>query len=409
MILIRQLAWRYLKGKRKGNAVPVLSRISMAAIAVAACAMMVLFSVFNGFELLIKDLYKAFYPPIKITTAKGKFFELEASKMQQLHALKEVRYLSRVLEDNVWLNANDEDALATLKGIDTLYNHVNSYSDYIYEGDSTVQAAPATAIVGLQLANKLGLDPTNVFSPLMVYYPNANVQHPSLQATDALQTLMLKVTGLFMVQEEFDSRYVLASLPVVQSFFLKEGKYSSLELSLADGVNADVVKEKIQQIVGDGLVVQTRFEQNRTLYMVMQSEKWAVYAILLLVLVIASFNMVGALTLLVMEKQKNIAILKAMGATPIMIRKLFLLEGVLWALVGGVIGLIAGILLCLGQQQFNWIRLQGAFIIESYPVAIQWGDVVLILVTIIVVGVAAAWYPAYRATLVKGSHHFKST
>lgn len=409
MILIRQLAWRYLKGKRKGNAVPVLSRISMAAIAVAACAMMVLFSVFNGFELLIKDLYKAFYPPIKITAAKGKFFELEATKLQQVQGLREVRFISRVIEDNVWLNANDEDALATLKGIDTMFAHVNSFSSYIYEGDSAVLAAPATAIAGLQLANKLGLDPTNVFSPLMVYYPNANVHHPSLQATDALQTLQLKVTGVFMVQEEFDSKYVLASLPVVQSFFMKEGKYSSLELSLADGVNADVVKEKIQQIVGGGLVVQTRFEQNRTLYIVMQSEKWAVYAILLLVLVIASFNMVGALTLLVMEKQKDIAILKAMGATPVMIRKLFLLEGMLWALVGGVIGLIAGIFLCLGQQQFQWIKLQGAFIIESYPVALQFSDVVLILATIVVVGIAAAWYPAYRATLVKDSRYFTSS
>lgn len=381
----------------------------MAAIAVAAGAMMVLFSVFNGFENLIKDLYKAFYPPIKITATKGKFFSLEASQWEQLQSVNGVRYISRVIEDNVWLNANDEDALATIKGIDTLYSAVNDYRQYVDDGDNLVMASPATAIMGRQLANKLGLSSTTALSPLMVYYPNATVQNPTLQPTDFLQSQMLKVTGTFAVQEEFDSRYVLAALPVVQSLFLQHGKYSSLELSLTKGANPDAVKAALQKIVGNNMQVQTRYEQNKTLYMVMQTEKWAVYAILLLVLIIASFNMIGALTLLVLEKQKDIAILKALGATPSTIRMLFLTEGVMWALVGGIVGLLAGILLCLGQQQFQWIKLQGAFVVEAYPVAIQGMDILVILATIVTIGIAASWYPAKRAVAVRGSRFFSTS
>ena len=161
------------------------------------------------------------------------------------------------------------------------------------------------------------------------------------------------------------------------------------------------LKKTLQQILGDSYIVATRFEQNKTLYMVMKTEKWAVYAILLLVLIIASFNMVGALTLLVLEKKKDIAILKAMGATQSSIRKIFITEGILWAIIGGVIGLILGLGLCYGQQYFQWIKLQGAFIIEAYPVAMHFTDIVLIFTTIVIIGLLAALYPAMRATKVE--------
>ena len=402
MTLTRQLAWRYLRGKRAGNAVPVLSRISMAAIAVGACAMIVLFSVFNGFEYLIKDLYKAFYPDIKITATKGKFFELGQANIKKISNVNGVKFISKVIEDNVWLTANDEDMIATLKGVDTVYENVNDYEQYVFEGDETVVSFPVpTTIAGLHIANKMGLDPNNVFSRLTIYYPNPNVENPSLNPTEALQSMQMQVTGVFRVQDEFDSRYMLASLPAAQSLFLQDGKYSSLELSILNDAKADEIKKALQQILGDRYVVATRFEQNKTLYMVMKTEKWAVYAILLLVLIIASFNMVGALTLLVLEKKKDIAILKAMGATQSSIRKIFITEGVLWAIIGGIIGLIIGLGLCYGQQYFQWIKLQGAFIIEAYPVAMHLTDVILIFITIVIIGLLAALYPAMRATKVE--------
>ena len=300
------------------------------------------------------------------------------------------------------LNSNEEQYIATLKGIDHQYIGVNNILPYIYSGRSAVSQSPIpTAIVGLRIAAQLGLDPENVFSQLTVYYPNPQIRNAALNPTDAFQSLKLKPDGIFRVQEEFDGKFILASFPLVQELFLQPGQLSSLELSVPPDVDPAEVKQQLEQLLGDQFLVATRYEQNRTLYMVMKTEKWVVYAILVLVLLIASFNMVGALTMLVLEKQKDIAILKAMGATPRMIRGVFLMEGVLWAAIGGGFGLLLGIAICLGQQHFQWIRLQGAFLIDAYPVALRLMDVFVVIVTVALVGFLAALYPALRSTRVE--------
>lgn len=398
MFLVRHLAWRYLRGKRGANIVPILSRISMVAIAVGSCAMIVLFSIFNGFESLIKDLYKAFYPEIKITAEKGKFFAIDEQKYVSLQSIDGIAAVTKVIEDNVLLNANDEQQVATLKGIESDYRSVNDLRPYLYDGvDSVTENPIPTAIIGLQTANHLGIDIRNVFSRLSVYYPNAEAENLSLNPQSAFQNLQLQPEGIFRIQDEFDSRYILAPFHRVQELFLQPDKYSSIEIALTGG-DPEAVKQNIRRLLGNAYRVETRYEQNKTLYMVMQSEKWAVYGILVLVLLIASFNMVGALTLLVLEKQKDIAILKAMGAANGTIRSLFITEGVLWALMGGGIGMVAGGLFCWGQQHFHWIKLQGAFIIDAYPVDMQWTDFVVVLLTVVVVALLASWYPAVRAT-----------
>lgn len=404
MLLIRKLAWRYLRGKRSGNAVPVLSRISMVAIAVGSCAMIVLFSIFNGFENLIKDLYKAFYPEIKITAVQGKFFELENSQLKMLESVRGIRAVSRSVEDNVLLNADEDQKVITLKGIDRHFSEVNNIRPYIYEGADSVSSGPfPTALIGLQTANQLGINLNNVFSSLSVYYPNTQMRNPSLNPQSAFQALQLKPAGIFRIQDELDSKYILAPLEKVQSLFLQPGKYSSLEISLSKNARPDEIKKELAQILGDGFLVATRYEQNRTLYMVMKTEKWAVYGILLLVLLIASFNMVGALTLLVLEKQKDLAILKAMGADKRSLQGIFISEGILWALTGGVLGVLLGAALCLGQQYFQWIKLQGAFIIDAYPVQMRWQDFLLVIFTVILVGFLASVYPALKSTRAAGT------
>jgi lipoprotein-releasing system permease protein len=395
--LTRQLAFRYLRGKRSANIVPVLSRISMMAIAVASGAMIVLFSVLNGFTHLVSDLYKAFYPEIKITASRGKFFSFNDGQYAAIKNMHGVTCITKVLEDNVLLTGNDETRVAVLKGIDKDYAKVNDYKPYIIDGRDTVSASPPTAVVGLQIVNDMGLDINNVFSILTLYYPNAHAANLALNPQEAFQSVQLKPDGIFRVQDEFDSKYILAALPIVQSLVQAEGKYSSVELKLAANANADEVKQQLEKVLGGGFHIDTRFEQNRTLYMVMKSEKWAVYAILFLVLLIASFNMVGALSLLVLEKQKDMSILRAMGAQQSTIRNIFLGEGLLWALTGGTIGIVLGTALSLGQKYFQWIRMEGNFIIDAYPVAIEWTDYLLILFSIIIIGLLAAWYPAIKA------------
>lgn len=388
-----------MRGKRTANAVPILSRISMVAIAIGTCAMIVLFSVFNGFELLVRDLYKAFYPEMKITAARGKFFDIEQEQLAAIKAIRGVRDISLVLEDNVLLNSNDEQRVATVKGIDAQYFSVNNVRPYIIDSSEKIEMGKSpTAIIGMQLHNEMGLDVHNVFSLLTLYYPNSRSSNLTLDPQSAFQSLRLKPGGIFQVQEEFDSKYILAPLAMVQGLMHAAGKYSSVELSLAQGADEDAVKEKLQDLLGKTYVVETRFEQNRTLYMVMRTEKWAVYAILLLVLLIASLNMIGALSLLVLEKRKDMAILSAMGATAPAIRSIFVAEGILWALTGGIAGLLIGAALCLGQQHFQWIKMEGSFIIEAYPVVLQWEDFLLILFTIILVGILASWVPAKRAS-----------
>lgn len=395
--LVWKLAIRYLRGKRGANAVPILSRISMLAIAVGSCAMIVLFSVFNGFEGIVRDLYKAFYPEIKITAARGKFFAADKARLQRIAAVPGVAKMAPVIEDNVLLSANDEQIVVTLKGVTPVYFDVNNVRQYIVAGRDSISQDPVpTALVGEQIYNQLGLEADNVFNELSLYYPDAS-QAGAMNLQSSFHTLHLKPDGAFRVQDEFDSKYMLASLPLAQDLFGAAGHLSSLEISLQPKADAEDVQRDIKSLLGAGYKVETRYEQNKTLYMVMRTEKWAVYAILLLVLLIASFNMIGALSLLVLEKQKDMAILRAMGAQPRDIRSIFIAEGVLWAVTGGGAGLLLGLLICLGQQYFGWLKLGGSFIIDAYPVALQPADFILVVATVMVVGFLAAWFPARRA------------
>lgn len=400
-ILIWQLAYRYLRGKRAANVVPILSRISMVAIAVSSCAMIVLFSVFNGMEGLIQDLYKAFYPEIKISAAKGKFFTFDGQQVSLVKNIPGVRDLTKVIEDNVLLNSENEQRVATLKGIEHNYLDVNNVRPYIDQGRDSVTGYPVpTTIAGRQLLDYMGIEVDNIFNSITVYYPNSDLQHAALSPENSFQSLRLKPDGSFKVQDEVDGKYLLASLPLVQELLQARGKYSSIELSLDNNADAEDVQADLKNTLGPKFKVQTRYEQNSTLYAVMNGEKWAIYAILLLVLLIASFNMIGALSLLVLEKQKDMAILKAMGAESITVKSIFIAEGLLWSLMGGIIGLVIGTLICMGQQQFGWVKLEGSFIIDAYPVSIHLVDFALIICTILVVGIAASWYPATRAVKI---------
>ena len=399
-ILIWQLAYRYLRGKRTANAVPILSRISMVAIAVSSAAMIIIFSVFNGLETLVKESYVAFYPDIRVSVIKGKFFAADETRIKTIQQIAGVKNVATTIEDNVLVNDNDntQQKVITLKGIENNYFAVNDLKKYIVQGDDSVSTGhPYTAISGMRIVNELGINIKFNDSKIDLYYLNPNVTNPEADPASAYQELGVHPSGVFKVQDDFDGKYVLAPLRLVQTLFREEGKYSAIEISVIKG-NEEKVKHQLEQLFGSGYRVENRYEQNRTMYRVMGSEKWAVYAILLLVLFIASFNMIGALSMLVIEKQKDIAILKAMGANPWAIRKVFLLEGVLWSLVGGISGIILGVLICLAQQKFSIIKFQGSFLVPAFPVELQFGDLALVTGTILAVGILASWYPAMRAT-----------
>ncbi len=250
----------------------------------------------------------------------------------------------------------------------------------------------------MHIVNELGADVNDVYSFVELFYPNPTVTNPELDPLSAYQSLKLHPAGAFRNLNEFDDKYVLAPLTLVQELFHAKGMLSSIEISTGND-NLAMVKDQLKQLLGNGWKTETRYEQNKTLYMIMGSEKWAIYAILVLVLLIASFNMIGALSMLVMEKQKDIAILKAMGAEGSTIRRVFLLEGMLWSLLGGISGISIAVIICLAQQHFGIIKVGGtSMMIDSYPVEMQLTDIMLVITTILAVGLLASWYPSLRAT-----------
>jgi lipoprotein-releasing system permease protein len=396
--LVWQIMWRYLRGKRKANAVPLLSRISMIAIGVAACAMIILLSVFNGLGGVIKDTYNAFYPDVRIVPQKGKFFAFTEQQLQSIKTTKGVQQITPTIEDNVLMNNEGNDnQVIVLKGVDNNYFSVNDIAPFITQGKKTlINSGEPQAIVGNLIMDRMGMDLNMGMNTLTLYYPNVNATNPAANPLSAFNSLILLPSGVFEGMAEFDEKYILTPLPLAQQLLQAEGKYSALEIKVQNDADAEEVKEALQKITGNAYRVETRYEQNRTVYTVILVEKWAMYAILVLVLIIASFNMIGALSLLAMEKEKDVAILKAMGADNSTIRSIFIGEGVLWSMIGGLAGLIAGLIICLLQMQFGIVKLSG-FVIQAYPVLLEFTDFILILITIFLTGLLASWRPSQKA------------
>lgn len=396
---VRRVAGRYLRGKGSANAVPILSRISMVAIAVGCGALLILFSVFNGFNAVIDEFYTAFYTDLRIRPKTGKTFSFSP---QQWHILKENKAIleaAPVLEDRMLAAGEGDASVVTVRGVDARYFRVAALKDYIRYGTDTVSDAHGipSALVGIGVAARLGLSTDNVFSQLHLYAPRADAPVGGISnPAEAFQTETLLPGGIFSVESDIDERYLLAPLSVVQNLLDAGDELSQIDMKVQPGL-VEKTAQSLRMALGKDFVVEDRRQQNATFYSIMAAEKWTMYLILLLVLLIASFNLVGALSMLVLEKQKDVAILQAMGADNGTVRSIFLLESVLWSLVGGISGIVIGALICLGQQQFGWIKLEGGFLIEAYPVALQARDIVVVFLTALGLGLAAGLLPSWRA------------
>lgn len=394
-----KIAWRYFRAKKSLQAIHIVSRISMAAIAISTAAMVILFSVYNGLENTIKEMYTSFYPDLKVRPVTGKFFALDDSTTSRLRTLRGIGKVSFTLEDMVLLAHGEEQRAATLKGIDSRWEQVTAFDQFMLDGSERWRdnALYNPVLLGLNLMVDLRIDLDNDFSRVLVFYPRSGQRFTPLNPQAALNRLDLKPMGVFHVQDEFDSKYVLGDIAMVQDLFGKPATYSALEIQVKPGEDEDALREELEEIMGPQFQIANRFEQNKTLYLVMQSEKWAIYAILLLVLVIASFNMVGSQSMLVLEKSKDIFILKAMGAEDRLVRRVFLLQGLFMAFAGGLAGIVLGGMVCLGQIYFGWIGMPDGFAMQAYPVAFHVTDFLIVIVTVGLVGWGASLFPARQA------------
>lgn len=399
MKLLFRIAWRYFWTKKSVQAVNIISWISMGAIAVAAAAMIILFSVFNGLDHTIKQMYTAFNPSVKITPVKGKFFVLTPTQKKELTNIPGVQMLSETIEDMALLSNESEQRAAVVKGVDNNWFQVADVDSFMIAGKSgwrDISAQNIPVILGMAIANNLSIDVNNPFSELNIYYPKPDIGM-TLNPEKALSAILTRPQGLFHVQRDLDERYVLIPLVVAQQFLGQQGKLSAVDIKARAPSQVESIQRAASRIMGAGFTIANRYEQNQTLFMVLSGEKWMVYAILLFVLLIASFNLTGCLYMLVLEKKRDIAILKSMGTGNEQVRFVFLIEGLLLSGLGAVIGVVLGSLICLGQIYFGWISLPDGFVITAYPVALEWADFVLVLGTAFVIGLLAAWYPAFKA------------
>lgn len=397
--MVWQFASRYFSAKKSTNAINIIAWVSVVAIAVGAGALIVILSVFNGFEGLVKSLYSSFYPSIKVAPAVGKTMLLTDSQLKSIAQVPGVAYMSDVVEEKAILRYGDEPTIAVLKGVDSNYNHVAGVKDKMVRGRfDTGDEVAYRAILGLELESALGVDVERSLVPVTVYLPRRDVS-TFITPEQALNSGVLYPTGTFAIQQEFNSKYVITHIDFMRQLLaMQPGEMSALEISAKPGVDERQLKQQLQQLLGKGFKVQTRYEQNQSLYAIMQTEKWAVYIILSFILILLAFNMIGSLSMLVIEKQKDITILKAMGARDSLILKIFLAEGLVIAGLGTFIGFVLGITFCVLQEKFGLIRLEGSsFLVDAYPVNMHGIDFVLICITILVIALAASWFPAKRA------------
>jgi len=393
------IALRYFKGKKTAQAINIVTWISIGAIALAAAAMVVLFSVYNGLEQYVKGMYTSFYPEVRITPKEGKFFTFTDVQKNAVSKVAGIKYIGYAAEDMALLDGVDHQKVITLKGVDNNWFLVNDMAPHMTVGTAAWpnESTDIPSNIGVDIVAEMGIEVSNPFNKIRIYYPKADgLGAGAVNAEAAVTSLDLAPYAAFNVQPELDGQYCLVPIAAAQHLFGVAGQYSSVEISLTSPKLEAEVIDKIKTILGKDFTVQSRLEQNATLYMVTKTEKWAIYGILLLVLIISSFNMVGSLSMLAIEKRTDVAILKSMGATPVHIRRIFITVGLLLALAGALIGMILGLIVSLIQIRFGFISMGDGFM-DAYPVALKGADFILVLITVLSIGLIAAIYPARKA------------
>lgn len=395
-------AWRYFKAKKTTNAINIISWVTVSVIAFATACQILVLSVFNGFEGLVKSLYSSFYTDIKIIPAKGKTFTFNTAQINLLQQQKDILGFSFIAEDKALLQNGDLQSIIYLKGVDSNYQNVSGVASKTIEGDFiTGTAADPGLVVGYGIQNAAGINTGDRLAPslLTIILPKKG----KVSVNDPMESLsegVAKATGVFSIQQEFDNKYAITNIDFVkQQMGFAQNEYSACEIKTATNINLLTLQANLQQLLGKEYKVQTKFEQNQSLYTTMKVEKWVIYAVLTLILLIAAFNMISALTMLVLEKQKDISILQSMGAGRHMILKIFLSEGLLLGGIGAVAGIIMALIISFLQLKFKLIKLEGgSFLIDYFPVELHASDFLLVSATVAVIAFFASWFPAQKAS-----------
>lgn len=395
-----KFAWRYFKAKKSTNAINIIAWVTAGVIAFSTMCQVLVLSVFNGFEDLVKSLYSNFYSDVKVVPDKGKTFVLTQSQLKQIHQISGIKGSSLVIEEKALLQNGEQQTVVLLKGVDSNYFKVSGVPQKMYHGVFDVGTVDnPKLILGAGIESAIGIQADRNLFPVTVFLPK-KTNSDNANPLSALSEGNATTSGSFAIQQDFDNKYVITNLPFMrQQMNYRSNEYSALEISLFDPAQTDDFTKTLQKLLGNKYKVLTKYQQNISLYNSMRLEKWFIYAVLTLILIIAAFNMVGALTMLVLEKRKDISVLQSMGADRSLIKKIFLSEGILLAVIGAATGIILALIIAFLQMKFHLIKLEGnSFLIDYFPVKLVFTDFVLVVFTAMVIAFIASWFPAKKAS-----------
>jgi lipoprotein-releasing system permease protein len=393
------IARRYLFSKKSTNAINVISGISVVGVAVATMALVVTLSVFNGFHDLVASFLTSFDPQLKVTPVKGKVVAADDPKLTLIRELPQVDVATECMEDQALAIYNDHQAMVTVKGVDDNFDQLTHIGE-ILVGNGVFELHAADihyGIIGIRLAESLGTGYA-YDSPIKIYAPRREGQFDiSAPEESFIEDELYSPGVLFNVrQARYDKGYIITSLGFARRIFETQGMLSSLELRLKPGSDFEAAKKEMQKIAGDDFYVKDRFEQQDETFKIMKIEKLIAYVFLTFILIVACFNIIGSLSMLIIDKKDDVVTLRNLGASDKVITRIFLFEGRLISAIGAVIGIAIGLLLCWIQQTYGIVKLgssSGSFVVNAYPVSVHPEDILIIFATVLIVGFLAVWYP----------------
>ena len=393
------IAKRYLVAKKSQNAINIISWISVISVAIGTFALVVVLSAFNGLENLVESLFESFDSDIKVEIKEGKVFSASQINFDQLKQLDNVANYTQVLKEVCGVRYKDQQSIVTLKGVEDSFLEMSNLSNSIIDGTCILKNNGINyAIIGYAISSQLGVYMNKSQENLSIYTPKRK-KISTINPMNSVYRRMIASAGTFYISPEYDTKYMVVPIEFVQDLLEYNDEISAIELTVKDDEQMEKTALRIQKFLGDDFKVTNRFQFNEIIYKTNQTEKWVTFLILVFVLIIAAFNILSSISMLIIEKKKDISTLKSLGATNRLIRKIFFTEGILINLVGAFTGMFLGVLLILIQQYFGLIKLEGG-IVDYYPVELKGVELIYILITVIFIGFLTSWYPVRNLTKV---------
>ena len=399
MNYILEIAKRYLIGKKSTNAINLITGISVFGISIGAAALILVLSVFNGLETLITSYLNSFNPDLIIVPSKGKYFDLDSTQLNLLKSIDQISEVSASLEEVALFEYKGSQEVGVIKGVDQNYQRVTRIDQTVREGnfDLFIQESPG-AVFGAGMSRKLGINLEDPLTPVTIYMPK---RKKTFQAEKDFRTKEAFPIGEFSVQTENDYQYVISNLDFVQSLLQLKNKLSAFEIALVSGADERLAIQQIRTLLGGEFEIKNRYQQDEAFLKIMNIERWVSYLIVSLTLFLVAFNLAGSLWMIVLDKKKDISILKAMGMNSSRIKRLFLLEGLLISGSGLILGIVLAILLYFLQSNLGIVPIPEGFAIDAYPIELRLKDFFVVAFTVLIVGILASLLPANRAAGIK--------